>query len=105
MCRASPVTTVSVTLRSGWSEVPDFSAYFRAYAHIFSMLAGEGSSMGSPRLRRAQRRVDLGRVEAGEPLVPDEEHRQRGEAECHQLLAGSGVTADVSLGEREALAR
>src|SRR2546426_2235198 len=88
MCRASPVTTVSVTLRSGWSDVPDFSAYFRAYAHILSTLAAEGSFMPPPRSRRAQCRIDLGRVEAGQPLVTDEENRQRREPERHQFLTG-----------------
>src|SRR5262245_61887034 len=105
MCRASPVTTVSVTARSGWSELPDFSAYFRAYAHILSMFAAEGSCMRSPRLRRAQRRVDRLRVEAGEALVTDDDDRQRQQAERHQLLARLRVLADVALGERDALLR
>src|SRR5262245_59472916 len=104
MWRASPVTTVSVTARSGWSEVPDFSAYLRAYAHIFSTFAAEGSFMRPPILR-VQRRIDGGRVEARQPLVADEQHRQRQEAERHQFFARAGVTADVSLGERDALLR
>src|SRR6266850_4552205 len=106
MCRASPVTTVSVTARSGWSEVPDFSAYFRAYAHILSTLAAEGSFMPPPRLRRrAQGCVDLGRIEAREPLVADEEHWKGHETERHQLFARAGITADVSLSERDPLLR
>src|SRR5207237_239348 len=51
MWRASPSTTVSVTVTSGCSDVPDFSAYFRAYAHILSMLGCDGlaGSLTPPR--------------------------------------------------------
>src|SRR5215475_11039971 len=105
MCRASPVTTVSVTARSGWSELPDFSAYLRAYAHILSMFAAEGSCIPSPGLRGTQRRVDRLRVEAGEALVADDDDRQRQETERHQLLARLRILADVSLGELDTLLR
>src|SRR5512145_218302 len=108
MCRASPSTTVSVTLTSGCSEVPDFSAYLRAYAHILSMLACAGlasslmrvllvsrfvSPAGPPLLR--QRGVDRVGVEAGQALVADEDDRQRHQAELHQLLARSRILPDV----------
>src|SRR5262249_7288750 len=106
MWRARAGTAVSVDARSGWSEVPDFSAYFRAYAHIFSMLTAEGSFMRPPILwGGVQRRIDGGRIEAREPLVADEQHRQRQDTERHQLLARAGITADVPLGERDALLR
>src|SRR2546426_9269708 len=87
MCRASPVTTVSVTLRSGCSDVPDFSAYLRAYAHILLMLTAEGSSIPPPRLRRAQGRIDLGRVEAGEPLVADEDRKSTRLNSSHLVIS------------------
>src|SRR5215831_11210271 len=105
MCRARPVTTVSVTARSGWSDVPDFSAYLPAYAHILSTLAAEGSCKSSPRLRRAQRRVDRLGVETGEALVTDDDHRQGQKSECHQLLARLRVLPHVSLGELDTLLR
>src|SRR5215471_7075650 len=105
MWRASPVTTVSVTARSGWSEVPDFSAYLRAYAHILSTLAAEGSFMRPPILRGVQRRIDGGRIEARQPLVADQQYRERQEAKRHQFFARTGVTADVPLGERDAFLR
>src|SRR5919204_4777195 len=45
MCLARPCTTASVTLTSGCSDVPDFSAYFRAYVHILSTFAWDGSAI------------------------------------------------------------
>src|SRR5262245_21210615 len=105
MWRASPVKTVSVTARSGCSEVPDFSPYFRTADQPLSMLSSEGPCMRPPILRGVQRRIDGGRIEAREPLVADEQHRQRQQTERHQLLARAGVTADVPLGERDALLR
>src|SRR5690349_7763859 len=104
MCLASPCTTASVTLTSGCSDVPDFSAYLRAYAHILSTFAWEGSAMRGL-LRSGERFVDLLGIEAAEPLLADEDHRQRRQPELHQLLARAGVTADVALGERHALLR
>src|SRR4030095_2045937 len=98
MWRASPITTVSVTLTSGWSDVPDFSAYLRAYAHILSMLPCAGCFMSSPcQIERAgrvalrerrQRRLDGVGVEARELLVADEEHGKREQPERDQLLSG-----------------
>src|SRR5436189_1837074 len=55
MCLARPCTTASVTLTSGCSDVPDFSAYLRAYAHILSTLAFEGSAIGLSPQRRGER--------------------------------------------------
>src|SRR5205814_9743261 len=104
MCLARPITTVSVTLTSGCSDVPDFSAYLRAYAHILSMFAFEGSAMNASS-GPGERRVDGLGVEPRELLVADEQHRQRQQAQRHQLLAGLGVTADVLLRERYALLR
>src|SRR5262245_6766008 len=105
MCRARPITTVSVTLTSGCSRVPDFSAYLRAYAHILSMFACEGSAMADLLSGLRERGVDRLGVEPGELLVSDEQHGQRQEAERHQLLAGFRITPDVLLGERNALLR
>src|SRR5213594_1880194 len=104
MCLASPWTTASVTLTSGCSAVPDFSAYLRAYAHILSTFACDGSAM-VVLLRSRQRFVDLVGVEPAEPLPADEDHRQRRESQLHQLLARAGVSPDVALGERHALLR
>src|SRR5262245_20239262 len=104
MCLASPCTTASVTLTSGCSEVPDFSAYLRAYAHILSMFAWDGSAIGCL-LRSRERLVDLRRVEAAQASVADEDHRKRREAQLHQFLARARVTADVALGEHHALVR
>src|SRR5437764_5442033 len=122
MCLANPSTTASVTLTSGCSDVPDFSAYLRAYAHILSMFAWDGCAMSfspwpSERLRRApaldgraalaggQCFVDLRRVEAAQASLADEDHGQRRQSQLHQFLARAGVAADVALGERYALLR
>src|SRR5437870_1554966 len=105
MCLASPMTTVSVTLTSGCSDVPDFSAYLRAYAHILSMFAFEGSAIVCVSSGLGERGVDGLGVEPGELLVADEQDRQRQQAERHQLLAGLRITPDVLLGERDALLR
>src|SRR5262245_61259293 len=114
MCRARPITTVSVTLTSGWSDVPDFSAYFLAYAHILSMLACEGWSMRPPcrigqarrRLRqRRQSRVDGVGIETGQLLLADEQHGQREQAQGDQLLPGLGIPSHVLLGELDAFSR
>src|ERR1041384_7147476 len=103
MWRARPSTTVSVTVTSGCRDVPDFSANLRAYAHILSMFAcdGMGSLSGLP----GQRGVDRGRVKAGESLVADQDHGQRGQAELHELLPGRRILPPVALPERHALAR
>src|SRR5882762_9171811 len=103
MWRARPSTTVSVTVTSGWSDVPDFSANLRAYAHILSMFACEG--MGVLSRLPGQRGVDRGRVEAGQSLVADQDHGQRGQAELHELLPGRRILPHVALRERHALAR
>src|SRR5687768_6359050 len=110
MCLARPITTVSVTVTSGCSSDPDFSAYLRAYAHILSTFAFEGSAIRDSPLRApralsglGERGVDRLGVEPGELFVSDEQHGQRQQAERHQFLAGLGVTPDVLLGERYAL--
>src|SRR5437016_5097631 len=102
MLMASPLTTASVTPRSGCSEVPDFSAYFSAYFHILSMFAWDGAPSA---IEAPQCFIDLGGVEARELLLADEEHGQREEAELHELLSRLRILADVLLGERHALLR
>src|SRR5215470_17214148 len=104
MCRARPSTTVWVTLTSGWSDVPDFSAYLRAYAHILSTLALDGSLMCLS-LPLRQRGVDRFRIEARQPLVTDQDDRQRQQPQLHELLTRRRVLADVALRERHALLR
>src|SRR5262245_17289144 len=116
MWRARPMTTVSVTLTSGCRDVPDFSAYFLAYAHILSMLACDGCFIRSPcridrrqaltRLRQPrQRRLDGLRVETGELLLPDEEHGQREQSQRDQFLPRLGIPPHVLFGEFDALLR
>src|ERR1041384_3680353 len=97
MWRARPLTTASVTPRSGWSDVPDFSAYFSAYFHILSMFAWDGPASA---IEAPQRFVDLRRVEAGELLLADQQHGQRQQSEVHQLLPRLRIAPHVLLGER-----
>src|SRR5882672_7407548 len=107
MNRASPITTASVTDWSGWSDVPDFSAYFRAYDHILSMFACDGPAWTGSAIRVSLEGrdglVDQLGVEAGQPLVADQQHGQRREPELHQLLARRRIAADVLLHERNPL--
>src|SRR5213592_169901 len=125
---ASPCTTASVTLTSGCSDVPDLSAYLRAYAHILVTFASDGSAIeascgqrfadrrapepceGAPTGNNTtsaggQRLVDLRGIEAGEARLADENDGQRRQAQRHQLLAGARVAADVALGERHTFLR
>src|SRR5262245_35712271 len=95
---ASPITTASVTERSGCSDVPDFSAYFSAYFHILSTFAWDGVGFTTRHLRSAgegvDRFVDLVRVEARELPVADEQHRQRCQPDLHQLLSRLRIPSD-----------
>src|SRR5262245_58388329 len=79
MCRASPSTTVSVTVTSGCRNVPDFSAYLRAYAHILSRLACEGLAVSAMAMS-FQRRRALGAHAADAHRGPG--RRRRGRAPC-----------------------
>src|SRR5213594_2303083 len=110
MCLARPCTTASVTLTSGCSDVPDLSAYLRAYAHILSTFACDGSAMQLSFLirrrsafaglrrstvgessRAGQGLVDLRRVEAAQAPLADEDHGQRRQSQLHELLARAGI--------------
>jgi len=69
------------------------------------MLAWEGVVTTASRLEHGQGRFDLRGVEPVEPLLADEQHRQRGHAQGDQLLPRLGITAHVLLDEQDALLR